>query len=137
MRENGKLPESASDFIARKTAEWRSEQARAIRTKDIGRQGVNSWIREAWTFHVQGNYPEKVLLIERLRYAEFTGTSAIVGGAGVGDVEYRFGYYVVGRIGRAAGKWTWGQFAPFIPRTDLDLLLTKAREEGTLLSAAA
>lgn len=70
---------------------------------------------------------------ERLRHAEVIGLRAITGGAQVGDIEYRFGYYVVGRIGRAAGRWTWGQFAPFIPREDLDVLLDKARAEGTLL----
>ena len=38
-----------------------------------------------------------------------------------GDIDYRFGYYMVGRRGRAAGRWTWGQFSPHIPHADLGL----------------
>lgn len=125
--------ETAAEFIARKAANWKREQARQIKTKDIGREGFNTWIREAWTFHAQHNHPEKVLVIERLRRAAVIGVRATLGGAEFGDIEYRFGYYVVGRIGRAAGRWTWGQFAPFIPHADLQALLTKARAEGTVL----
>jgi hypothetical protein len=55
------------------------------------------------------------------------------GGAKVGDLEYRFGYYLVGRIGKANGRWVWGQFSPMIPQEDLAQLLHKARAEGTLL----
>lgn len=127
--------ESAEEFIARKDAAWRQEQVRPIRTKDIGRQGFNTWSREAWTFLVQHNYPEKVLVIERLRRGEVIGVRASPAGAKDGDIEYRFGYYVVGRIGRAAGRWTWGQFSPLIPHEDLGALLLKARTEGTLLSS--
>jgi hypothetical protein len=129
--------ETADEFIARKNADWSDERARPIRTKDIGREGSNIWVREAWTFLVQHNYQEKVFVIERLRHAEVIGLRAIIGGAQAGDIEYRFGYYVVGRIGHAAGRWTWGQFAPFIPREDLDVLLDKAKAEGTLRAATA
>jgi hypothetical protein len=82
---------------------------------------------------VQGNYPEKVLVIERLRHAGRTGERGFTGGANVGDLEYRFGYFVVGRIGRAAGRWVWGQFSPLIPQADLSVLLEKAWKEQTLL----
>jgi hypothetical protein len=128
--------ETAAEFIARKSAAWGDERAGKIRTKDIGRTGEGTWVREAWTFLPQHNYSEKVLVIERIRFAEFTGISAHTGGAEVGDIEYRFGYFVVGRIGRAAGRWTWGQFSPFIPREDFEPLLRKARAEGTLVSSS-
>lgn len=127
------MTETSAEFIARQTAKWERERERAIRTKDVGRQGYNTWIREAWTFHQQHNYAEKVLVIERLRRADVIGVRAFHGGAEAGDIEYRFGYYIVGRIGRAAGRWTWGQFSPFIPHADLYALLDRARAEGTLL----
>jgi hypothetical protein len=127
------VTETAEEFIARKSRAWADELARAIRTKDIGRQGNYYWLREAWTWHVQHNYREKVFVIERLRMKQLVGISAHEGGAQVGDIEYRFGYYVVGRIGQAAGRWWWGQSAPFIPRQDLRPLLEKARADGTLL----
>lgn len=38
-----------------------------------------------------------------------------------------------GQIGRAKGRWVWGQFSPFIPHKDLMLLIQKARAEGTFL----
>jgi len=72
-------------------------------------------------------------VIERLRHVGRTGERGFVGGAVEGDIEYRFGYYIVGRIGRAAGRWVWGQFSPLIPQADLRVLLAKASSEGTLL----
>jgi hypothetical protein len=127
------MNETAAGFIARQDAKWERLRERAIRTKDIGRQGFNTWIREAWTFHQQHNHAEKVLVIERLRRAQVIGVRAFLGGAEEGDIEYRFGYYIVGRIGRRAGRWTWGQYSPFIPHPDLMMLLNKARDEGTIL----
>ncbi len=125
--------ESADEFIAGKSRKWERERDRTtIRTKDVGRRGTHAWAREAWTFHVQSNYPRKVLVIERLRNAGFTGKAASPG-ARRGDIEYRFGYFILGQIGRAKGRWVWGQFAPFIPHTDLMILLQKARAEGTFL----
>jgi hypothetical protein len=133
--------EAAAAFIRRKSDAWKrardklfAESPRAdIRTKDIGRRGDQLWVRDAWTFRVQSNLPEKVLVIERLRNVGSGGERAYAGGARPGDIEYRFGYYIVGRIGRAAGRWTWGQFAALIPREDLAPLLEQARAEGTLL----
>ena len=98
-----------------------------------GGAGWALWTREAWTWHVQTNYAEKVLLIERLRLTERVGEIAYAGGASVGDIEDRLGYYIVGRIGRAAGRWTWGQYSPLIPQADFDALFAKARADGTIL----
>lgn len=50
------------------------------------------------------------------------------GGASVRGVEYRFGYYTVSR----SDRWSWGQYAPFIPVGDLWPLLEQARAEGTI-----
>jgi hypothetical protein len=65
-------------------------------------------VREAWTFQIQSNLPEKVIVVERLRSVGRTGNRAYAGGAASGDIEYRFGYWTVGRIGRASGRWVWG-----------------------------
>jgi len=45
------------------------------------------------------------------------------------SMEYRFGYYT----GNRKGRWHFGQYALMLPTADLDALLQKAREEGTLL----
>ncbi len=55
------------------------------------------------------------------------------GGAQVGETEYRFSYLMRGRVGRALGKWTWGQCSPLIPPEDLDALISLARRDGTLV----
>jgi hypothetical protein len=132
---------TAEQFIEAQCRKWEIERKRAeakpdhatFRTKDIGRRGSHGWMREAWTFHIQTNYRVKVLVIERLRNIGLTGEVAHPG-AQRGDIEYRFGYYILGRIGRAKGRWVWGQFSPFIPHDDLMTLLEKARAEGTFLS---
>jgi len=125
--------EAAPAYIERKSTQWTAERDAVLRFKDIGRKGSHDWVREAWTWHIQSNYPEKVFVIERLRHVGRTGERGFVGGAVEGDIEYRFGYYVVGRIGRAAGRWVWGQFSPLIPQADVRVLLAKASSEGTLL----
>ncbi len=129
------VAEAAEAFIAHKNTEWQEQlkSGRANKMKDIGRKGTRLRIREAWTWHVQHNYSAKALLVERFRYAGLVGTQAFDGGPRIGDVEYRFGYWIVGRIGRTAGQWRWGQFSPIVPHDDLKALLAKAREERTLL----
>jgi len=51
----------------------------------------------------------------------------------IGDIEYRIGYFMVGKNGNSKGKWIWGQFCPIIPKDDLNKLLTKARKEKVIL----
>ena len=126
--------ESAEEFIKAKSAKWkelRKHNRPGFKSKDIGRQGHHVWFREAWTFHVQHNYPVKVLSIERLRLLELPAVEAYPG-PDVGAIEYRFGYWTVGRNGNARDRWVWGQFSPFIPQEDIGPLLEKAQSEGTL-----
>lgn len=125
--------ESADAFIARQSARWEAAKDRPLRFKDIGRTGWLTWYREAWTFRVQSNYPVKVLVIERLRRGPFIGTRHHASSAKVGDIEYRMGYYIVGAIGRTAGRWRWGQYAQLIPHFDFIALLAEARADGTIL----
>jgi hypothetical protein len=128
------MTQTAEEFIELKKHLFEAKRDKPIRMKDIGREGYHFWHREAWTFRVQSNLPEKVFVVERIRHTHRTGAQAMEGGAGVGDIEYRIGYYIVGRIGKSASTWRWGQYAPMIPEADLLPLLAQATAEGTLLA---
>lgn len=117
--------ETAEEFIKKKNRDW--EKSRIVKVKDISRNGFHSWKREAWTFMPQSNYDSKVFIVERLKRVK-----SDIELTKLGDIEYRFGYYVIGRIGRASGKWVWGQFCPLIPQEDLMKLINKAKKEGTI-----
>ena len=123
--------ESHHDFIKRKSAEFK--KGRLSPMKDVNRQARHYWKREAWTFMPQHNVPEKVFVVERLRRVRTEGKSSH-SQIKLGDIEYRLGYYIVGKIGNRKGKWTWGQFCPLIPQGDLQKLLDKAKTEGTIIS---
>lgn len=119
------------EFIELKNTQF--AKGKLIPLKDVGRQGRYFFKREAWTFMPQHNLPNKVFVLERLRLLQKEGVTSHKK-VKIGDVEYRFGYYIVGKIGRANGKWTWGQFCPIIPHKDLNKLLEKAKNEGVLLA---
>jgi len=120
---------TAEEFIAKKDHDFTENSV--IKVKDIGREGSHYFHREAWTFLVQSNLPEKVFVVERLRKESTKGALAYKNWK-KGDIEYRIGYYIIGRIGRAKGKWVWGQFCPLIPVEDLKTLLEKAKEEKVI-----
>jgi hypothetical protein len=130
------MTETAAEFIARKSAEWDRERSagRLIRMKDVNREAVQVYRRDAWTFMVQGTYAEAVNVLERLTHVETIGTPAVA--LELPATEYRLGYFIVGRIGRASDKWTWGQFSPIMSAGDLERIVEKARAEGTLLDHA-
>lgn len=83
----------------------------------------------------QSNTPHKVFSIERLRLVAFEGRVDRRHGARIDDLEYRIGYWVVGRIGRSQGRWVWAQFCPMVPAADLRLLWKKASRERVFDSA--
>lgn len=120
----------AGEFIKRKTEEF--SKSKLIQTKDIGRNGKHFLVREAWTFMTQSNLNEKVFVIERLRRENYEGQLTRQKQWNKGDIEYRIGYYIVGKIGKAKGKWVWGQFCLFIPAKDLTTLFEKAKQEGVI-----
>lgn len=97
-----------------------------MQPQNVG-QGDQTWRLEARTCMTQSNYPEKILVFDRLKLIEET---AHTGGALPGDVEYRLGYYVVSPT---AGKWVWARSPLMIPADDLPRLLDKAHKEGTLI----
>lgn len=101
--------------------------------KDIGRKGKFYFKREAWTFMPQSNLSDKVFILERLRKEEFAGELAYEDAWRKGDIEYRLGYFIVGKIGRAKGRWIWGQFCPLIPGDDFLELIEKAKRENVII----
>lgn len=123
--------ESAEKFIKRKEEEFKSENKK-VKAKDIGRNGVHLFIREAWTFMPQHNLDEKVFLIERLKREKIEGKTAHPS-VKIGDIEYRIAYYIIAKNGKTKGKWAWGQFCPFIPQKDFNKLIEKAKKEGTII----
>lgn len=125
--------ETAQEFIERKKKQFQDNKDKLIEMKDIGRKGKFYFIKEAITLMIQSNLDKKVFVIERLRKAKIDGIIAHESSNKIGDIEYRMGYYIVGKIGRANGRWIWGQFCPLIPKEDFDNLITKAKKEGTIL----
>ena len=129
-----KSTETAAAFIHRKEQQFQRELERkkSVMMKDIGRRGRHAFIRRAWTFMPQYNLPEKVFVIERLEKVGIEGDIVHKRTHRNGEVEYRIGYFIVGKIGFLRGRWAWGQFCPVIPAKDLQKLLAKARKEKTL-----
>jgi len=123
--------ESSQQFIKRKIQEFK--RGKLISMKDIGRKGRHFFKRDAWTFMPQYRHPEKVFLIERLRKVEILGKISHPKSNAIGDIEYRIGYFMVGKNGRMNGRWLWGQFCPLIPQEDFDMLINKARKDNTIL----
>ena len=128
--------EPSQNFIRRKSVKFERERARGkpVGMKDIGRKGRHCWLREAWTFMPQSKISDrKVFVVERLRRMRPEGRTFNRRRNRVGDIEYRIGYFVVGRNGNKRGRWIWGQFCPLIPKDDFRELLRKAKDERTLL----
>jgi len=122
---------TAEEFIDKKNKQFKTNSV--IKVKDIGRKGSHFLVREAWTFLVQSNLSEKVFVIERLRKESTEGELVHKSSWNKGDIEYRIGYYIIGKIGNAKGRWVWGQFCPLIPANDLTVLLEKAKKEKVII----
>ncbi|MFA4890886.1 MAG: hypothetical protein WC604_00830 [Candidatus Gracilibacteria bacterium] len=122
--------ETSSQFIARKNLEFKKKKQ--IKMKDISRKGFHYFEREAWTFMPQYNLEEKVFVIERLRRLKIDG-GTVHKLLKTGDIEYRIGYYIIGKNGRVKGKWTWGQFCPMIPQKDFKKLIDQAIKDKVII----
>lgn len=132
--------ESARDFIRRTSEKFDRnlsqykedhKESRLNWFPDINRRGKYGVLRVAWTFMKQSNIDEKVLTIERFKLKKMKEPVSHKN-LEVGNIEYRFGYYMVGKNGIRKNKWIWGQSCPIIPRQDFNKLLNKARREGTI-----
>ena len=75
--------------------------------------------------------PEKVFVFERLEFHK-SDVDENLGSKKEGDIEYRIGYFIIGKIKKRESKWTWGQFCPVIPKDDFDKLIKLAKKEGVL-----
>ena len=130
-----KQTETWQAFVQRKEEQFQKELKRKkpVLMKDIGRKGKHAFLREAWTFMPQHNLSEKVFVIERLRKVGIEGKVVHKKTQKNGEIEYRIGYFIVGKIRKAEGHWMWGQFCPLIPSQDFKKLLKKAEKEGTIL----
>jgi len=121
---------SAEQFIQVKNLEY--QKKKPIKMKDIGRKGFHIFERVKWTFHIQHNLPEKVFVIEKLKKIGFEGEVIHKKDQKPGAVEYRFGYYLIGKIRNAHGRWIWGQFCPLVPDQDWKKVIRKAQQDGTI-----
>jgi len=130
------MKESAQNFIKRKNKKFEEElreEKSVISMKDIGGRGMRNYKREDWTFLRQSNLPDdKVLILERLKKVRKSGVIKHKQSWKEGDAVYRIGYFIVGQVGRAKGKWWWGQSCPIILRRDLLRLIKKAKKEKTI-----
>lgn len=126
--------ETVEDFICRKEKQFIEDlnKDKFVPCKDISRKGVHKFKREAWIFLKQHNLPEKVFVFERLKRDHIDGKT-IHKNAKEGDVEYRIGYFIVGKNGRMKDKWTWGQFCPIIPPEDFKELIKEAKRKKVII----
>ena len=58
---------------------------------------------------------DKIIVLQKLRYQESK------------DVELRLAYYIIGKRPKMLGKWTWGQYATFLPISDFQAIVDEAR----------
>ena len=127
------MTETAKEFIKRKNIQFEKQKNSTVSMKDIGREGKHHFVREAWTFMPQHKREDKVFVIERLKKEKFDGKLAFGGKWKKGEIEYRIGYFIVGKIRNANGRWIWGQFCPMIPQKDMMKLINKAKKEKVLI----
>jgi hypothetical protein len=66
---------------------------------------------------IQSGYPGKAIYLQRFQWDD-------------GRIELRLGYYIIGKKGRTAGKWVWGQFATMIPAEDFKVIIREAEDRG-------
>ncbi len=75
-------------------------------------------VRQPHTGHPDG----KIILLQKLRFEDDRSEFA--------SIEFRIGYYIIGKKPKMRGKWVWGQFALMIRPDDFKALIDKARAKG-------
>jgi hypothetical protein len=132
---------TAMEFISQR--KLKIENDLQIKMKDIGGDTKRDFTIEASTFlickHLSSEgQPFKIFIFERLRAQKPDGkvsynTWESKKNAKYPNIEYRFGYFIIGKNGKRAGRWTWGQFCPMIGHNDFINLIDLAHEEGVIL----
>jgi hypothetical protein len=64
---------------------------------------------------------EKILVLQRLARKDSPGIEML-----------RFGYYILGTKPKMKGKWIWGQFAPFVSKSDFAAIVKEAKKRKWL-----
>lgn len=49
-----------------------------------------------------------------------------------GREELRLGYFIIGKKQAMRGRWVWGQYATFLPASDLNRIIGMAQRKGWL-----
>ena len=68
----------------------------------------------------QSNAKHKKIVLQKLRFHDNN------------EIQLRLGYYILGKLPRMKGKWTWGQYAAFLPIRDFKSIYEKALRKGWL-----
>lgn len=68
----------------------------------------------------QSNLPTKRIYLQRIKFESD------------GRVEFRLGYYIIGKKPAMRGRWVWGQFATMIPVSDFLRITRMAKRKGWL-----
>ena len=62
----------------------------------------------------QSNAKHKIIVLQKLKFQNNN------------EIQLRLGYYIIGKLPRMKGQWTWGQYATFIPIKDYKSIYNRA-----------
>ncbi|MFA6593974.1 MAG: hypothetical protein WCT16_01825 [Candidatus Buchananbacteria bacterium] len=105
-----------------------------LKLRDIARKTklVFEFVEDRF-YYTQSNLSEKVFFIDKLKKLDVDKSKlAYPNGWEVGEIEYRFGYYIISQYGRRKGHWTFAQFCPIFPLNDLKNILQKMKNKGII-----
>ena len=66
---------------------------------------------------LQSTYKSKAIYLQRIQFED-------------GRIEFRLGYYILGKKPKAFGQWVWGQFCTMLPSEDFCKAYEMARQKG-------
>lgn len=69
---------------------------------------------------IQSNAKHKTIVFQKLRFHD------------TNEIQLRLGYYILGKLPRMKDKWTWGQYATFLPAKDFKSIYDRALRKGWL-----
>ena len=67
---------------------------------------------------------EKILILQRMRARDDPSQEM-----------FRFAYYIIGKTGNKKGRWTWGQYAPFISEENFAVMISEAKAKQWIKEA--